>query len=95
MLPDSVVVGRRTDDVRARRFASSLNQRSRCPVGKNQNTFEKRRREHEKKQKAEEKRKRREDLRTSPTKSPSNGHQQPPSLRGTSNLVIEIESVMH
>ncbi len=41
-------------------------------MGRNQNTFEKRRREFEKKQKAEEKRKRREE-----TKTTEDGKQEP------------------
>jgi hypothetical protein len=49
------------------RLASASSFKSmQVPMGKNQNTFEKRRREIEKKQKAEEKRKRREEIKKLP-----------------------------
>ena len=51
-------------------------------MGRNQNTFEKRRREFEKKQKAEEKRKRREETKTSEDGKPEQRTLTPAELEG-------------
>jgi hypothetical protein len=56
-----------------RLFRSLPLQRGNAIMAKNQNTFEKRRREIEKKQKAEEKRKRRQHKKDNPDETPTSG----------------------